>query len=245
MRSVRLFIACGLLIVSLHGNLITQVEATTSPKSSGTLIRVWTIGSPHRGDLPPAVVPSDLRRRAEGLGYTIEVETFRAAGFAAKFRQALLEHNEPEILTFDNYGVVRGVQTQTGWIEGVASDPRVDPSFVLVHEALSPLQQRGWVMLVRSAVNYEAARTLSMQPPVCESQYGPAVDSASMQPVLRQAEETAVSAARAYLDCDFLPAQERSLSSGYLMSGGKSAWRVWSINKSGDVAFSKQHSYKH
>jgi len=41
----------------------------------------------------------------------------------------------------------------------------------------------------------------------------------------------------------FLPANENKISTGYLMSGGKSAWRVWSISKSGDVAFSEQHSF--
>jgi len=43
----------------------------------------------------------------------------------------------------------------------------------------------------------------------------------------------------------FLPANENKLSSGYLMSGGASVWRVWSINKAGDVAFSEQHSFTH
>jgi hypothetical protein len=70
-------------------------------------------------------------------------------------------------------------------------------SLLLVHESLASLQQRGWVMLVRSATNYEAAKTLSMQPAVCDSQSGPVADSA-----LRQAQEKAVFAARAYLGCD-------------------------------------------
>jgi hypothetical protein len=36
----------------------------------------------------------------------------------------------------------------------------------------------------------------------------------------------------------FLPASENKLSSGHLMSGGASKWRVWSISKAGDVTFS-------
>ena len=43
----------------------------------------------------------------------------------------------------------------------------------------------------------------------------------------------------------FLPPSENKLSSGLLMSGGTSAWRVWSISKAGDVAFSEQHSFKY
>lgn len=209
MRSVRLsfiaracLLACGLLMLVLHGSLIARVEAATPPKSDGNLIRVWTVGSPHTGALPQTVVPQGLRRQAESLGYRIEVEAFRAAGFAGKFRQALQDHKEPEVLTFDNYGVVWGIKTPNGWIEGVASDSRAASSLVLVHEALASLQPRGWVMLVRSAVNYEAARALSMQPPVCEPESGPAADSQTMQGELLQAQETAVLAARAYLACD-------------------------------------------
>ena len=204
-RSLLIF-ACVLLTLFLATSSITPVGAT-STKSSNNLIRVWTVGSPHTGALPQAIVPLELRQRAESLGYTVEVEAFRASGFTAKFRQALLNHDEPEILTFDNYGVISGVQTQKGWVEGVDSDSRVAASLALVHETLASLQRRGWVMLVRSAVNYEAARALSMRPAECESQ-SVAVDSQASEPSLRQAQEKAMFATRAYLDCD------RSMLSG-------------------------------
>jgi hypothetical protein len=42
----------------------------------------------------------------------------------------------------------------------------------------------------------------------------------------------------------FLPVSENKLSSGLLMNGGLSVWRVWSISKAGDVAFSEQHSFR-
>ena len=193
-------ISCCLLIFILHGSVIAQAEA--SPKANRTVIRVWTVGSPHTNALPPAVVPAELQRRAESYGYTIEVETFRPAGFAARFRQALDEHNEPEILTIDNYGIVWGIRTSQGLFEGIALDPRVAPSVVLVHEALVSLQKSGWVMLVRSALNYEAAKVLSMQPPVCDPQAGPTTDSSAIQPDLRQAQEKAVLVTRAFLECD-------------------------------------------
>src|SRR6185369_1542717 len=127
----------------------------------------------------------------------IEVEAFRASGFAAKFRDALQNHDEPEILAFDNYGVISGVQTQNGWVEGVDADSLVASSLALVHETLASLQQRGWVMLVRSAVNYEAALVLSMRPAECELQSG----SPAIEPALLQAREKAELATRAYLDC--------------------------------------------
>jgi hypothetical protein len=125
-----------------------------------------------------------LRERAESLGYTIEIEAFRASGFAAKFREALQYHTEPEILTFDNYGVIFGMQTSTGWVEGIDWDRRVASSLALVHETMTSLQPRGWVMLVRSAVNYEAARALSMRPAECDAQFGRAVDSPTIDPAL-------------------------------------------------------------
>ena len=90
------FFACVLLILSLHGD--------ASAKSNSNLIRVWIVGSPYTGALPAEVVPREFSQRAESLGYKIEVESFRAVGFAARFRQALYDHHEPEILTFDNFG---------------------------------------------------------------------------------------------------------------------------------------------
>ena len=43
----------------------------------------------------------------------------------------------------------------------------------------------------------------------------------------------------------FLPGREGKLWSGFLVSGGTSAWRVWSIGKDGAVAFSEQRSFTH
>lgn len=206
MRCIRItssyLLACLALILFLRAGPVAPVSAANQ-----NVIRVWTVGSPHTGALPRAVVPPELRQRAESLGYTIEVEAFRANGFAARFREALQTHNEPEILTFDNYGVIVGLQTQKGWVEGVDSDSRVAPTLALVHESLSSLQQRGWVMLVRSAANYEAARALSMRPAECDSQFV-TTDSPAVAHALRQAREKAELATRAYLDCD------RSMLSG-------------------------------
>jgi hypothetical protein len=174
----------------LYGSSVAPAEASNP---STNVIRIWTVGSPHTGALPRAFVPPELRQRAESLGYTIKIEAFRANGFAAKFRQALHDRNEPEILTFDNFGVISGVQTSNGWVDGVDLDRQIASSLALVHETLTSLQQRGWVMLVRSAANYEAAQALSMRPPECEAY------SASIEAGLQ---DTAVLATRAYLACD-------------------------------------------
>ena len=197
MRCVRIVSGSILILVCV----LLTLAPVGHTKSTSNLIRVWTVGSPHTGALPPAVVPPELRQRAESLGYTVQVETFRANGFTDKFREALQNHSEPEILTFDNYGVISGIQTQKAWVEGLYPGNRVAWPLALVHETLSSLQQRGWVMLVRSAVNYEAAFALAMPPAQCELQSG-VVDSPSIESPLRQAQEKAVFATRAYLDCD-------------------------------------------
>ena len=193
--SLELLVYSSLLLM-IHTSSIAPVRATTPTQA---VIRVWTVGSPHTSALPAAVVPPDLQRQAENLGYTLEVKTFRASEFAAKFRQALQEHNEPEVLTFDNLGVLWGIKTANGWIDGIATHPQTAPPLILVHEALDSLQRRGLVMLVASATNHEAARALSLQPPVCNSEPGAAVNSTTIDPALQQASEAA---ARAYLTCD-------------------------------------------
>lgn len=198
-RSLRIVIGILLTLV-LQAGSPTPVKG--APQLNNKVIRVWVVGSPHTNILPAAVVPPDLRQRAERLGYTIEIEAFLPSGFAAQFHQALQTHNEPEILTFDNYGVLSGIHTRLGWFQGIDWDRRTASSLALVHETVTSLQPRGWIMLVRSATNYEAARTLSMPPPECDARSVRAANPATVAPALRQAQEKAVLAARAYIDCD-------------------------------------------
>jgi len=76
--SSSLHIFAGVLLITfLHASSNAPVGAATSPKSKSNLIKIWTVGSPYTGALPRAVVPPDLRQRAESLGYTIEVEAFQ------------------------------------------------------------------------------------------------------------------------------------------------------------------------
>jgi hypothetical protein len=192
---------CGLLMLIPHAGLMCRARAEGTRKPGGNLIRVWSVGSPYTGALPQTAVPPVVERQAEKLGYTIDVQNFLAADFAAKLRQAVQEHTEPEVLTFDNFGVLLGVTTAAGRIDGVLSDQQIASSLVMVYEALAPLQPRGWVILVRSAANYEAAEALAMQPPVCQPEFSRTTHSPTTAE-LRQAQETATEAARAYLACD-------------------------------------------
>src|ERR1041384_2309328 len=196
MRCLRLAALSSLPLFACVLLMFSPIGAATPSQSNNNLIHVWIVGSPYTGALPPDVVSREFSQRAEGLGYKIEVESFRAAGFAARFRQALQDHHEPEILTFDNFGVISGANPAAGWVEGVDSDRQVASSLALVHESMTPLQSWGWVMLVRSAVNYDAARALAMRETECEGQF------TAVDPTLREAEEKALLATRAYIDCD-------------------------------------------
>jgi hypothetical protein len=142
-----------------------------------------------------------LQQEAEKLGYTIEVEAFRAAGFATKFSEALEQHIEPEVITFDNFGVLIGITTALGRFDGILANERVPSSLVMVHESLVGLQSDGWAMLVRSARNCEAAKALAMRPPTCNSARRGVVTGLTPDE-LHSAQEAAMAAARAYLTCD-------------------------------------------
>ena len=186
------------LLLVLFGGTLCQVHAVSVTKTGGNLIRVWSVGSPFTGALPQTRVPPELEHQAEKLGYTIVVENFRAAGFVARFREAFQAHNAPEILTFDNFGILIGVNTPAGPYQGVLdTDYQIATSLEMVYEAFAGLQPRGWVILVRPAVNHEAVKTLALQPPRCDSEL-----SAAQSPELQQAQSTASEAARAYLSCD-------------------------------------------
>ena len=43
----------------------------------------------------------------------------------------------------------------------------------------------------------------------------------------------------------FLPPTENKISSGLLMTAVPTVWRVWTVTRAGDIAFSDQHSFKH
>jgi len=70
-----------------------------------------------------------------------------------------------------------------------------------VRESLAGLQSPGWVMLVRTANNYEAAKALAMRWPTCNSS-GRGVATGLTPEELQSAHQAAIGAARAYLTCD-------------------------------------------
>src|SRR5687767_14165285 len=56
---------------------------------AGPLLRVWTVGSPHDGDVPTARVPASIQRETAKQGIAVSIEAVPARGFASVFFAAL------------------------------------------------------------------------------------------------------------------------------------------------------------
>jgi hypothetical protein len=87
--------------------------------SGGTTIVVWRVGSPHAGDTPDTTVPLDLKLSAKKLGVTVRIEAFPAKGFAQTFFDAFEAHQEPDVISIDNYGIIDGITTKLGAFTGM------------------------------------------------------------------------------------------------------------------------------
>lgn len=189
----------GLLIAATLAT-VHRSQATVRVKPAA-VIRVWSVGSPFSASVPQTTVPGDLQHQAEQLGYAIAVQNFHAAGFASTLHEALATHTEPEFITFNNLGVLIGVNGPTGRYAGVLeADPELAESLQLVHEKMESIQLRGWVLFLRSAPNADAARALLMQPPQCQARVGG--PDQSLSDGLKDALKAANAAAWSYLACD-------------------------------------------
>jgi hypothetical protein len=101
------------------------------------------------------------------LGYELRVEAFPIQGFASLFFRAFENHQPPDILVFNNYGVLEGISTPIGSFTGIGSDPEIHAALVQVTESLTALEGRGWEYLIRTSPNFAAAQTLALRPPEC------------------------------------------------------------------------------
>jgi hypothetical protein len=139
-------------------------------------VLIWKVGSPHRGDTPAAVVPDDLQKAAQELGLQIEIQTFPAKGFARKFADATKRKSQPDILAFDNYGVLEGITTSLGTFEGIA-DAETRKSLVAVSESLQSLEgdQGGWEFLIATSRNFGKAKDLALKKVTCDTSSSGAV----------------------------------------------------------------------
>ena len=165
MKAIAFLIAPAIIVC-----LASRTEAADS-------IRIWKIGSPHRGDTPTASPPAALKREAAALGFDVTVEAFPAMGFADIFHDAVARNAAPDVLSFDNFGVMTGITTPLGTFAGIGRQSEVQRDYVRVTSAFDELlgPERGWNYLVPSSQNHQAARTLALKAPRCPPREGRAL----------------------------------------------------------------------
>lgn len=148
---------------------IATLFLVTPQAQTGVTIRIWTVGSPHTGDTPHATMPSALARDAARRGWRLSVEAFPADGFASRFFAALNDGSAPDLVVFDNFGVMNGITTRLGTFVGIGQEPAIRNQLIQVtgsfEELLGPL--RGWTFLLISSENHAAARELALRTPRC------------------------------------------------------------------------------
>jgi hypothetical protein len=160
-------------------------------------IRIWRVGSPHRGDTPPTTVPGSLRREARRRGWELALDSFAPEGFARRFRDAVTRNEAPDLIVFDNHGIMDGITTVRGVFEGIGEDPIVRRRFIRTTGSFDDLlgPSRGWTYLFTASPNHERARTLAHRPPDCSrGASGPKADA--------ELAEIVPTIARAYLTGD-------------------------------------------
>lgn len=151
------------------GMALAITLSAVSCATTGDRIRVWKVGSPHQGDTPDTAVPLAIGQDATRRGVRMSVEAFPAKGFAATFFDAVMRRSAPDVLVFDNFGVMNGITTRLGRFEGIGQDPAVRKDLIHVTGAFDELlgPARGWTYLFASSANHKAARMLALKTPEC------------------------------------------------------------------------------
>jgi hypothetical protein len=140
----------------------------SQPAPDATLV-VWRVGSPHNTDVPSTAVPLRVAETVRRRGFGVVIESFPAGGFAARFHDAVSRGAAPDLLAIDNFGVIEGITTPLGRFDGIRENPDGRGDLLRVTRTLDELIPggRGWVYLIASSPNYEAARRLAISPPSC------------------------------------------------------------------------------
>jgi len=167
--------------------------------------------SPYTDNVPKAPAEVHLRDEARRSGYDISVETFPAQGFADVFADAVVRSTVPDILVFDNFGVMNGITTNLGRFEGVGRDPTVRAQFVKVTGAFDELlgPARGWTYLFASSANHAAARNLALRGPACTGASGTQNVDEQLAPIVTDVAiaylKGDTASVQAYSDSDRIP----------------------------------------
>ena len=130
-----------------------------------TTILIWKVGSPHEGDIPANVIPSDFLMAGRELGYRFVMETFPAEGFAERFIEAQLDKVEPDILAFVSFGIINGTTTDLGNFAGIGTS-----SLVFVSESFESLEgdRGGWQVIISTSQHFNEVRSLAMAEAECD-----------------------------------------------------------------------------
>ena len=139
------------------------------PAPTGVTIRIWTVGSPHTGDTPDTRMPPALAREAADRGWRLNVEAFPADGFANRFAAAARDGSAPDVMAFDNFGIMDGITIGADTFVGIGQDSAVRKQLVQVTDSFDELlgPTRGWTFLFTASANHAAARALAVRTPRC------------------------------------------------------------------------------
>ena len=136
---------------------------------TGSTIKIWKVGSPHTGDTPHTEIPPALAREAGKRGSRLSIYAFPAQGFADRFLAAIGDGSAPDLVVFDNFGVMQGITTRLGSFVGIGEDPFIRKQLVPVtgsfDELLGPA--RGWTFLFTASSKHADARELALSTPRC------------------------------------------------------------------------------
>ena len=130
------------------------------PEPKGSIV-LWRVGSPHRGDTPPELVPEYLQDLADKQGYAVTVRSFEAKDFHKVFWAASEKNAEPDILHIDNGGILGDrrrnyiMQTDLGNFTGISAKENIRKSLINTRGL------GGWYVLVSTSRNHAKARTLA------------------------------------------------------------------------------------
>src|SRR5207248_1998970 len=186
--------------------IAAAVVLSVAPHAAiGDPIRIWKVGSPYRRDTPRAMVPFNFERESTTRGFQLTVEAFPAKNFAATFFDAVARSAAPDVIVFDNFGVMDGITTPLGRFEGIGQEPTLRQQFVKVTGAFDDLlgPERGWTYLFALSPNHAAARALALGGPRCP-------DGASEPTKRGELDEIMQNVAAAYLKGDDIAVQAYS-----------------------------------
>ncbi|MGA2411206.1 MAG: hypothetical protein ABSG46_12560 [Candidatus Binataceae bacterium] len=164
-----LLLALGTGLVALSERQKAVAEKLLAAAARQSLLRektilIWTVGSTNQGGAAQTIIPSELEKRAEALGYQIEMQSFPAQGFAQTFLKAITNPADaPDILAIDNWSVINDIDSATSGhaVDDIGPQPSSLVEIIGSFESLES-QQGGWEYLVRPSRNYKKARDLAL-----------------------------------------------------------------------------------